>query len=374
MLKRISCILCAALLMLSMTGCFFLRRSTASTSFDYEELRKTVTEDLTNEISVTDWNGNVPDGMEVKYVVVKEVYRNDRSRDTELYDYDKAGRVIYYKSDSSAYTDEWKLAYNDDGTIARREYRSLKARGSAPACPDYTAEYEYNDKKQLVSFSYTTNGHLTYKFEYENGHLVHTDLYGGKDYTYSTESEYYDYCVVVSDDINTSNEQDDIRICKRTYADDTFEKVLTEQYEYDEWVTQFEYNGSELTGSYYIDQWGRTHKFDANGNLSAELDKDGSVLEKWEYNENGDRVLYERYDNGVLVDKTTTSVLYDGAGNKQTETSDFWYVMDGEEKTFTAKTTYSYRNGLLVSELDEIDGDFSSLKVYAYKAILVPKE
>ena len=360
--------------MLSMTGCFFLRRSTASTSFDYEELRKTVTEDLTNEISVTDWNGNVPDGMEVKYVVVKEVYRNDRSRDTELYDYDKAGRVIYYKSDSSAYTDEWKLAYNGDGTIARREYRSLKARGSAPACPDYTAEYEYNDKKQLVSFSYTTNGHLTYKFEYENGHLVHTDLYGGKDYTYSTESEYYDYCVVVSDDINISNEQDDIRICKRTYADDTFEKVLTEQYEYDERVIQFEYNGSELTGSYYIDQWGRTHKFDANGNLSAELDKDGSVLEKWEYNENGDRVLYERYDNGVLVYKITTSVSYDGAGNKQTETSDFWYVMDGEEKTFTAKTTYSYRNGLLVSELDEIDGDFSSLKVYAYKAILVPKE
>ena len=104
------------------------------------------------------------------------------------------------------------------------------------------------------------------------------------------------------------------------------------------------------------------------------MDKDGSVLEKWEYNENGDTVLFEQYDNGVLVDKTTTSVSYDGAGNKQTKTSDFWYVMDGEEKTFTAKTTYSYRNGLLVSELDEIDGDFSSLKVYTYKAILVPKE
>ena len=373
MLKRVSCILCAALLMLSMTGCFSLRRSTASTSFDEEKLRKKVTEDLTNEISVTDWNGNVPDGMEVKYVVVKEVYRDDRSRDTKLYDYDKAGRVIYYKSDSSTYSKEWKLVYNGDGTIARREYRSLKARGSALAGPDYTAEYEYNDKKQLVSFSYITNGHFTYKFEYENGHLVHTDLYGGKDYTYSTESEYYDYCVVVSDNLNISNEYNDIRICKRTYADDTFEKVLTEQYEYDEWVTQFEYNGSELTGSYYIDQWGRTHKFDANGNLSAELDKDGSVLEKWEYNENGDTVLFEQYDNGVLVDKTTTSVSYDGAGNKQTKTSDFWYVMDGEEKTFTAKTTYSYRNGLLVSELDEIDGDFSSLKVYAYKAILVPK-
>ena len=374
MLRRISCILCAALLMLSMTGCFFLRRSTASTSFDEEKLRKTVTEDLTNEISVTDWNGNVPDGMEVKYVVVKEVYRDDRSRDTKLYDYDKAGRVIYYKSDSSTYSKEWKLVYNGDGTIARREYRPLKARGSALAGPDYTAEYEYNDKKQLVSFSYITNGHFTYSFEYENGHLVHTDLYGGKDYTYSTESEYYDYCVVVSDDINISNEHNDIRICKRTYADDTFEKVLTEQYEYDERVIQFEYNGSELTGSYYIDQWGRTHKFDANGNLSAELDKDGSVLEKWEYNENGDTVLFEQYDNGVLVDKTTTSVSYDGAGNKQTKTSDFWYVMDGEEKTFTAKTTYSYRNGLLVSELDEIDGDFSSLKVYTYKAILVPKE
>ena len=66
--------------MLSMTGCFFLRRSTASTSFDEEKLRKTVTEDLTNEISVTDWNGNVPDGMEVKYVVVKGLQGRQKQR------------------------------------------------------------------------------------------------------------------------------------------------------------------------------------------------------------------------------------------------------------------------------------------------------
>ena len=375
MLKRISCILCAALLMLSMTGCFFLRpRRTAKTSYDYEELRKTVTDDLTNEISITDWSGDVPEGMEVKYVVVKEVFRNDRSRDTKLYDYDKAGRVTYHKSDSNAYTDEWKIVYNDDGTIARRERRSLKALGSAPPGPDYTAEYEYNDKKQLVSFSYTSEGHFTYRFEYENGHLVHTDYYGGKDYTYSTESEYFDYCVVVSDNITTSYEQDDVRICKRTYSDDTFEKVLTEQYEYSERVKYFEYSGSGLTGWYYVDEWGHTVKHNAKGDLTEELDKDGSVIEKWEYNDQGDQIYNERYDGGVLHDKVKTSYTYNDSGDKQTETREFWYILDGKEDTFVAVTTYGYRNGLLVSEIDEIDGKFSDMTVYAYKAIIVPKE
>ena len=195
----------------------------------------------------------------------------------------------------------------------------------------------------------------------------------GKDYTYSTESEYYDYCAVVSDDI-IDGYQSDVKICKRTYSDDTFEKVLTEQYEYSERVKYFEYNGSGLTGWYYVDEWGHTVKHNAKGDLTEELDKDGSVIEKWEYNDQGDQIYNERYDGGVLHDKVKTSYTYNDSGDKQTETREFWYILEGKEDTFVATTTYGYRNGLLVSEIDEIDGKFSDMTVYAYKAIIVPKE
>ena len=376
-IKKSACFLCAVFYLFSMSGCFLVRRAVDSAidNKSAEMLRDEVTGDLVNEISVTKWTGTVPDGMEVKYVVVKEVYRDDRSRNIKLYDYDEAGRITYYKDDSNAYTDEWKLEYNDDGTIAHREYRSLKANGSAPAGPDYDADYEYNDNKQLVSFSYSLDRgqKKTFEFKYENGHLVHTDYNDGKDYTYSTESEYYDYCAVVSDDI-IDGYQSDVKICKRTYSDDTFEKVLTEQYEYSERVKYFEYNGSGLTGWYYVDEWGHTVKHNAKGDSTEELDKDGSVIEKWEYNDQGDQIYNERYDGGVLHDKVKTSYTYNDSGDKQTETREFWYILDGEESTFDATTIYEYRLGLLVSEICEIDGRFTDMTVYAYKAIIVPKE
>ncbi len=383
-IKKSVCFLFAAFYLFSMSGCFLVRRAvknvispttTLSPSQSADNLSVDVRSDLMGEISITNCNDVVLEDEEVKYFVVKEVYRDDRSRNTELYDYDRGGRLKYYKSESNAYANETDLVYNDDGTLARKDYRTLKSLGSAPSIPFYSAKYEYNDKKQLVSFSYSTDGvpDITYKFEYENGHLVHTD-YIGKDYTYSTESEYYDYCVVVSDSPTACNEQDDVRICKRTYADDTFEKVLTEQYEYDERVTHFEYDGDVMTGWYYVDKWGKTIKWNAKGDLTAELDKDGSVIQKWEYNEYGDSVLYEKYSGSVLVDKITTTITYNGSGGKLTETSDYWHLRNGEEITFTGTITYSYRNGLLVSEVDEIDGLFSSMKVYAYKAFVVPKE
>ena len=177
-IKKSACFLCAVFYLFSMSGCFLVRRAvknvvTPTTTLSSEEenknLRYEVTKDLTSEISIKNWNGSVPDGMEVKYVVVKEVYRDERSRNTEYYDYDNVGRLTYYKKETRAYTDEWKLVYNDDGTIAHREYRSLKANGSAPAGPDYDADYEYNDKKQLVSFSYSLDRgqKKTFEFKYE---------------------------------------------------------------------------------------------------------------------------------------------------------------------------------------------------------------
>jgi len=361
--------------MLSMSGCFIFRRAlnvkstTAAVSFEE------VSEDLMKEVSVTEWSGMVPEGMEVKYVVVKKVYSDGSNRDVDIFDYDKAGRISYHNRENSAYHDEWKVFYNDDGTIARREHKSIKATGSAPAYPDYFADYNYNEKKQLVSYTVNMSGkgETTYKFEYKEGHLVHADdNSGGKSYTYSLEPDYYDYCAVVSDDIDATPE---VKIYKRTYSDDSFDRILTEQYEYDEYETQYVYNGMILEGWYHVNQWGYKTKYDAKGNMTEEQGPDGSIIEKWDYNERGDETLHERYDEGKLKEKTKTTYDYDTAGNKLTETSDWWTETDGEEYKFISKTTYKYGDhGLLISEVVEIGGRFTNMTVYAYKAIVVPAE
>ena len=378
-IKKSACFLCAVLYLLSMSGCCLVRRAvknvvTPTTTLSSEEenknLRYEVTKDLTSEISIKNWNGSVPDGMEVKYVVVKEVYRDERSRNTEYYDYDNVGRLTYYKQETRAYTDEWKLEYNDDGTLARREYRSIHGRVS-DRDPDYVIEYGYNDEKLLVSYSYSDSNGLTldYKFEYENGHLVHSNYYGENKYTYGSEPECYDYCVVVSNKI-VDGHQSDVRICKRTYSDDTFERVLTEQYEWGRSITYYEYNESGLAGwSIVCSEPDHTYKCDAKGNTIEELDQYGTVIVKSEYNEDGDRILYES-----SREKITTTFTYDTDGNKLTETSEIQYKDNEKDRSYTATTTYDYRIGLRVSEVSEIDGSFMDMTVYAYKAIIVPKE
>ena len=379
-IKKSACFLCAVFYLLSMAGCFLVRRAvknvvtpttTLSSEEENENLKYEITKDLTSEISIKTWDGSVPDGMEVKYVVVKEVYRDDRSRNTKLYDYDKAGRITYYKEDSSSFTAEWKLEYNDDGTIARREFRTLKDYGNAPASPDFDAEYEYNDEKQLVSYKIHSGGATSnYKFEYYNGHLVHSNYYYSEmDYTYGSEPECYDYRVVVSNKIVDGN-RFDVRICKRTYSDDTFERVLTEQYEYENSITYYEYDESGLTGwSIVCSNPNHTYKYDAKGNCIEEMDQYGTVISKREYNADGDEILYESSRK-----KITTTFTYDTDGNKLTETSENQYKDNEKDRSYTATTTYDYWIGLKVSEVSEINGRFTDMTVYAYKAILVPKE
>ena len=72
---------------------------------------------------------------------------------------------------------------------------------------------------------------------------------------------------------------------------------------------------------------------------------------------------------------TTNSYVYDKNGNKTSMTTEKWYKNDkGEETTIVTTITYTYdEHGLLISEEEKSgDGSFQSLKVYSYKAILVP--
>ena len=80
-IKKSACFLCAVFYLFSMSGCFLVRRAvknvvTPTTTLSSEEenknLRYEVTKDLTSEISIKNWNGSVPDGMEVKYNLLQK--------------------------------------------------------------------------------------------------------------------------------------------------------------------------------------------------------------------------------------------------------------------------------------------------------------
>ena len=375
-IRRISTIICVAVCLFSMTGCFFnpFKRSSGKSKSDNGLTYKEAADILLKEYSVQDYSGTVPDGMEIKYVAVKEVYMdNNKNRRDYEYDYDKAGRQTVLIDYFHACNTRETLTFNDDGTLAKKEYKKLtKDYGSHGY--DYVAEYKYNENKQLISYTVTEEDHpvKTYNFEYENGHLISGDVFDkNQKYDYCTSGLYYDYCVKVRDSFNYGYE---VYVVKRTYSDDTFERVLTEMND-DNRVTYFEYDGDTLTGWYWIDEWGKTIKWDANDHLVEEIDKDGSLLEKSEYNEHKDRTLYVRYEDGELVDKVTSVFEYDGKGNKLSETSTFWYVHEGKEDTFISVTKYDYdERGLLRAEVNMIDDWFSNMTVYAYKAIIVPAE
>ena len=374
-IKRISTIICAAVCLLSMTGCLFnpfrrsSSRSTSSKELSYDE----AAEILLKEYSVQSYSGSVPDGMEIKYVVVKEVYMDNYENSHEYqYDYDKAGRQTVKIDVNSINSVKYELTYNSDGTLAKKEFSKEKDSKAGNYGPNYYGEYTYNENKQLISYTVSEDNQTpsTYKLTYENGHLKSAEVNGStQTYDYCTAGVFYDYCAVVSDDFYSSA---GIEIVKRTYSDNTFEQVLTETNS-DNRVTYFEYDGDTLIGWYWIDEWDRTIKWNANGNLVAEIEKDGTLIEKSEYNEYYDRTLYERYDNGVLVDKATSVFEYDGKGNKLSETCTYWYNRDDREDTFISLTKYDYDNhGLLKSEVNFIDDSFMNMTVYAYKAIAVP--
>ena len=374
--KRISIIIFAAVCLLSITGCFLnpFKRSSGKSASDKGLTYEEASDKLLKEYSVQDYSGQVPDGMEIKYVVVKEVYMDnyENRRDYE-YDYDKAGRqtvlIDYFHVCNTRET----LTFNDDGTLAKKEYKKLtKDYGSHGN--DYVAEYKYNENKQIVSYTVTEENQpvKTYNFEYENGHLISGDVFDkNQKYDYSTSGQCYDYGVKVRDSFHYGYEA---YVVKRYYADDTFTRIVMEE-DYNSDLIHYEYDGDLMTGWYYVDERSRTHKYDARGNFIGIDEADGSCIEKSEFNEKNDRTLHLVYEDGKLVNKVTSVFEYDSKGYKLSETSNFWYIHEGKEGTFISTTKYDYDDrGLLRAEVVMIDDRFANMTVYAYKAIIVPVE
>ena len=363
-------------MMFSMSGCFnllFGKNTTALKGKHYKEMLAELEEDN----MVKDWEGSVPSGMEVSYVLVKEQRVDDNDNyNKEEYGYDGKGRQCSCTSYRLSGYMKWQNMYDDEGLLIRREFKSDGYIGSAPAEPDYRTDYEYNAAGQLVSYEKTElekGGVERVDYIYdEDGHLAaveSSDTYSNNtEYTSNFETlPYYEYVVVVNDDYSSF----DVDIVQRFYDEDGL--VISEIN--GNMTTTYEYENGVLTGYRSGSDYGTT-VYDAEGNSIRFISGSGNTEDISEYNEHNDRILYQDIDNGEVVKEVVTEYKYDKNGNKLEESSRFTGTYSsGEEYDFVSVYTYTYdEHGLLISEENRIDGRFVSLETYNYEAILVSVE
>ena len=362
--RKVGSILCAASCLISLSGCLSLPKTK---TYTYDE----ISEELRKDISVTDWDGPVPDGMEARYVMTRKVYKDDSGNGHDIrYEYDDKGRQIAEISVEEKSSTRSSLVYNDDGMPARKDYKTT-GKVTGYHINDYEVTYEYNDNAQLVSctrVSYNDEGEERQRddtvYEYENGHLVRA---GENTYDYNDDAApYYEYVALVND----SHFSGDVKIVKRFYD----ENGLLISEEYDQTVTDFEYENGVLTGKKETNRKGICTRMDADGRYLSNTDPDGILNWRYKYNEYGDQVCYEEWKNGKARVRNDSSYVYDENGNRLSLEKKFWSVKeDGTESSFKSTETYEYdEHGLLLCAVTEIDGRFTRMEVYSYGAVLIP--
>lgn len=364
--KKVGSILCTASCLVSLSGCFLIPGTKYLT---YDQ----VSEELRKEITVKDWDGSIPEGMEVRYVVSRELSKNDSGTVIDYrYEYDDKGRQTAVISVDEKYSVRESLTYNDDGTIAVKEHKTT-GKITGYHIHDFMVDFDYNDKGKLISCARTTfsdEGEVddtsVDEYEYENGHLVRA---GNATYDYNDDTApYYEYCADVSDSFSSG----DVKIVKRFYDENRL--LITEEYISSEITYNYVYENGVLTGITKTDKWGYCSEYDAEDNLLTETDIDGNLIIRNTRNGKGDRTCYEEWRDGKPRCKNTYTYVYDEKGNKLSEETEFWSVDgDGKESSFKSIDTYEYdEHGLLTAEYVMIEGRFSRMKVYSYEAILVP--
>ena len=330
------------------------------------------------ETHVEEWSEPVPDRMEIKYVRIREQrVDNTGLLNDYLFEYDDLGR-------QTAFMDVWEngsyrveVTYNDNDTIAGMTVKNEGAQ-STPTV-DHVKVYTYNDMGQIISVTDDETRHNnTYKnlTEYtydEQGRLIAVKQEGRNTYSRSFENNdetfpHSEYRIEFKPPLQAefiSSDYSPYKIVQLFYDEDG---ILVSKEE-DDILKHFIYTDGVLTGSRSDGQSGYS-LYDANGNLIESYSNTGSLEYKYEYNEHGDMTLSERRKDGVLESKDTWDYTYDPQGKILTRAGHYWQLDITE---FSALETYSYdEHGLLIKVEDTIDGKFSFMYVYDYKAILVP--
>lgn len=365
--KKAGCVILIIGLTVSMTGCFNLFKKSKSTE-NKDALLASVAEGKL----VEEWTGDIPEGMEVKYVLVKEqtVSSADHLREY-LYKYDDLGREIYYSEYTKSYYILYQCAYDDNGNAVIKKQTHEGNVGSA-GFPDKQYDYKYNDDGQLIYYQTTSlnNDSVTeYNLEYdEDGHLISSVADNGYTLEFDVNYEtipYYETVAVVSDEIDIP----DPEYVTRYYNGGGY--LIYEQHK--NYKLIFEYDNGEVVGTTREYSGDSKNIYDADGNPIYM--KVGKSVYEYQYNDNNDLIKLVISDDGDPRTITTNSYVYDKNGNKTSMTTEDWYKNDkGEESTKVTTFTYTYdEHGLLISEEEKLsDGSFQSLIVYSYKAILVP--
>ena len=370
--KKIVSVICAASLALSATGCLNLFGLGKSTK-NQEAVRDAIAEGN----FVEEWDGDIPEGMEVDYVLVKEqrVNYNDNLYEY-LYKYDEQGRVIYYCEATNNGYELYEKTYDDNGNIISKKQTHEGYVGSA-GFPDIEFEYQYNDDGLLIYYKETKlyNDEVYEHFlEYdEEGHLISLKDGNGIIRQFEVNYEdvpYYETFAVISDEVEAKEPE----YVTRYYNDGGY--LISEQH--DNYMMTYEYDNGEVVRSTreFVNS-SAIYVFDAYGNNIDYSMESGDNLEAgvFQYNEHHDLVFKEVTRGGALSSRASYTYEYDENGNMISKTSELTTVNSKGEETYVVTTdTYTYdEHGLLVtSEYKFDDGSFQALHVYYYKAILVP--
>lgn len=364
--KRAGVVFTAICLSVSMTGCF-----------DLPVKEKTVNRDallalIKEDDFVTPWKGDIPDGMEVQYVMVREKTAAVNDFVTEYeYGYDGYGRRTSLKNvKENGYT-IFEMTYDDNGHIISKKQSSDGYVGSAPF-PEIEFNYRYDDSGRMVYYEQIRSDRSSSaEFVYnEDGHLIRVN----KDNSMLVCSfnfdnpPYHEVCAVLDDSLEQMTPWEVVV----TYDEDG--NVISETH--DGYTTDYLYEDGVLTGRKETDPQGTVVTYDADGIKLKQESADGSQVLTWQYNEHGDNVYFKMTRDGELDRERNTKYVYDDNGNILKSTETMYYPNYYEKGEVTTVTTryYTYdKNGLRTSETVEYEaGKTSEVTVYYYEAILVP--
>ena len=364
--KAIS-VLLASLVMFSMSGCLELGGMLKSTK-NSEAIDAAIKENN----FVEEWTGEIPSGMKIEYVLVKEQKVNDSDTLHEnVYEYDGSGRRTVVQDNREKGYLRYEKTYDNSGyLVAKKQIRE----GTIPGAPlpNIDMFFVYDEKGKLVRYT-EKRGEDTYEYRYQydlDGHLIAVSDSNNEVTKYDsdfTDQPCYEYVAVVNDEFDDKGPV----IVKRTYGE--YGQMLTEETSGS--VKTYEYSGGKLTG-YTRKNVSMTTKYDLNDHVLQYDMSGGKEVRDYEYNDQGDLIRYKLTREGEVRYKSEHVIEYNSDGKKTSDTANIWNKSnDGKESTSVQMTVYTYDDhGLLIREEETKNGKIINMSVYYYKAVLVPDD
>ena len=375
--RKVALILLSGSILLSGTACNLIRRKRVNAEKFIKQAYQ--------ETHVTEWTGPVPEGMEIQYVCVRTQRVNDSSElSDERYEYDDHGHQTSYMDVWANGSYRLEVDYNSDGTVSATRKRHEGSQPGRPS-PDFDEFFTYDENGRLVrnerkearnrkdiptslEFLYDEKGCLIATkrkndTDWSPYHVYDEEPFPHKEYHVEFEQPSALFSYGLEPYVIVTYYYDDDGLLAAVSKNGTCKKA--------------QYTDGVLTG-WKMESGNGYSLYDTEDNFLAEYSKTGELKSTCEYNDHGDKVRSQRWENGKLVSDITSEYTYDEQGKVIQEIRKFWSLEtkdDGstEELTFTASNQYTYdEHGLLIINEGKINGRFEEITVYDYEAVLVP--